>query len=213
MSVGTQRLVVVGGGGHARSVIDAIEALGTWGVEGIVDPNPHASYKEYSVLCSDDGLSELYEKGLRAAALGIGFLGGVNGPREKILKLLHGIGFNLPAVVDPTAVLAADAEVREAAFVGKLAIVNSSACVGAASIINSGAVVEHDCFVGELAHVSVNATLCGGVSIGRGAFVGAGATVIQGVSVGEGAIVGAGTVVLRNVPAREVVVGVYDGKR
>ena len=212
MNADKRSAIVVGGGGHARSVIDAMQALGTWEIAGIVDPDPGAAYRGLAVICGDEGLPALRDAGVRVAVLGIGYLGGGGGARAKVLTLLRELSFALPAVVDPTAALATDASVGEGAFVGKLAVINATASVGPACIVNTGAVVEHDCVVGELAHVSVNATLCGGVTIGREAFVGAGATVMQGVTIGDRSIVGAGSVVLRDVPAGETVVGVYDGR-
>ncbi len=211
MSIPIPRILVVGGGGHARSVMDAISASGVYEIAGIVDPDSSASYLGHTVLGSDDDLFDLHESGFEVAAIGVGYLGGGDGSRARVYKRLLEVGFELPNIVDPTAAVAADVVLGEAAFVGKLAVINTAAVVGDGAIINSGAVVEHDCAIGQLAHVSVNATLCGGVTVGEGAMIGAGATVIQGVRIGKNAIVGAGSVVLRDVPEATTVVGVFHG--
>ena len=205
-------IVLVGAGGHARSVVDSIEGAGELRITGFVDNDPSCEYRGYRVVGSDEDLPSLLEGGIALAAVCVGFLG-AGDTRARLADKLREIGFALPAVVDPSAAVAKDALVGEGAFIGKCAAVNSSARIGGLAIVNSGAVVEHDCAIGECSHVSVNAAVCGGSSIGSRTLVGAGATVIQGVRVGNGCTVGAGAVVLADVPDGSTVVGVYNGRQ
>ena len=115
------------------------------------------------------------------------------------IKRLKEIGFNLPVICDPTAIVASDVTIGEGTFIGKGVILNSESKIGKTCIINTGAIVEHNCQVGDFAHVSVGTVLCGEVSVGRAAFIGANATVIQGRKVGDGCIVAAGEVIRKNV--------------
>ena len=203
-----EKIIVLGSGGHAKSVVDAIEAMGEFEIVGFAGPDATASYRGYRTICDDGGLEALHVDGVMSAAFGIGYLGGAD-IRRGFFRRLRGIGFRFPAIVDPSAAIARDAVICRGAFVGKNVVVNSSARVGVLAIVNSGAIIEHECSVGDYAHVSVGAVLCGQVAVGEGAFVGAGSTVIQSLSIGAESIIGAGSTVLRDVPEGGKAVGLY----
>ncbi len=209
----SQKMILMGCGGHARSLVDAIEAAGEYTVAGFVVSNgsaTDATYRDYGVLGTDRDLPAIFESGVTAAAVAVGYLG-AGQVRQQLAAQLKEIGFSLPAIIDPTAVVATDALIGEGAFVGKRAVVNAAATVGDCAIVNTGAIVEHDCAVGDFSHVAVGAVLCGHVTVEQGALVGAGATVLQGCVIGAGARVGAGATVLADVPADTTAVGVVKG--
>jgi UDP-perosamine 4-acetyltransferase len=195
--------VVVGAGGHARSII---EALG--GAVACTDAREelHGTMVDgVPVVGGDDRLAELLVDGVGAAAIGVGGTHD-NGPRERLFERVRALGFELPAVVHPMAHVAG--RLGEGCVVLAAAVVGPGAVVGRNAIVNTGAIAEHDCLVEDHAHVATGAVLGGGVRIRRGAHVGLGARVLNGVTVGEYAIVGAGAVVLRDVPPGVTVVGV-----
>lgn len=202
------RIVLVGSGGHARSVADAICASGGYKIIGTVAPSGELGYLGIPSLGGDEMLPELYKGGTRFAHIAIGYLGGRD-RRPSLKKMLERLGFKLPAIVDPSSSLACDCEVGEGSFIGKRSVVNACSRVGRMVILNTGSIVEHDCVVGDYSHISVNAVLCGGVTIGSSVFIGASAVVLQGITVGDGAIIGAGATVLHDVPPGEKVIGVY----
>ena len=204
-------ILIVGGGGHARSVIDVIERMGEFDIAGIADVDPDARYKQYEVIGNDGDLRAIRGAGVECAALGLGYMGRSH-IRDELCSKLEVAGFDLPAIVDPSAAIAYDATMGPGAFVGKCAVVNSAAKIGKMAIVNSGAVVEHDCNIGDFSHISVNATLCGNVGIGKRVFVGAGATIVQGTFLGEESLVGAGAIVLTNVKPGCTVVGIHHGQ-
>lgn len=199
-------LLILGSGGHAKSLIDAIEHQGKYRIAGLVSLNQSDSYRKYRVIGCDDDLESLFNQGIRYAAIGIGFLG-AGDLRERLVQRLKNIGFFLPLIIDPSAVIADDVEIGEGAFIGKGAILNSGACIGDFSIINSGAIVEHDTFVSNYCHVAPGAVLCGEAKLGVCSFVGAGSVVLPQLSIGDHSIVGAGSVVLKNISSHEVWVG------
>ena len=132
--------------------------------------------------------------GIKNAAVCVGYLG-KGCIRDKIFEKLKGIGFTLPVVKDPSAVVSSSARIGEGTFIGKRAVVNAGAQVGRMVIINSMALVEHECVLEDFSHIAVSAVLCGEVSVGRAAFVGANATVIQGMNIKPHQIVPAGAVI------------------
>lgn len=204
----SSEVVLVGSGGHARSVVDSILRSGKIGIAGTVSPSGELGYASIPNLGDDDVLQELRSQGLCTAHIAIGYLGGFD-PRPHLAAKLLGYGYDLISVIDPSAAIARSCNLGKGVFVGKNAVINSNSCIGDLAIINSGSIVEHDCRIGEYAHVAVGAVLCGGVSVGPSALIGASATVLQGRSIGEGAIVGAGAIVVHDVVAGETVVGVH----
>lgn len=199
-------ILILGSGGHAKSLIDAIEHQGKYRIAGLVSINQSDSYRKYHVIGCDDDLELLFRQGIHCAAIGIGFLG-VGDLRERLVQKLKAIGFFLPSIIDPSAVIADDVEVGEGTFIGKGTILNSGAHIGNFSIVNSGAIVEHDTCVGNYCHVAPGAVLCGEVALEACSFVGAGSVVLPQLSIGDHSIVGAGSVVLRNISSHEVWVG------
>lgn len=185
-------IVLIGYGGHAKSVADSIERAGKYRIVGYTDFQDHnASYK---YLGTDDALQQIFDSGVHNAAIGIGYLGKGN-IRCKVYKLLKQIGFCLPVIIDPSSVVSNNTMIGEGTFVGKSAIVNAEAKIGNMAIINTHAIVEHECVVGDYTHIAVGAVLCGQVKIGRETLVGANATVIQCVEIGDHQIIPAGVTI------------------
>lgn len=199
-------IILVGYGGHAKSVADCIEQDERQHIIGYTDIDKREDAK-YPYLGTDDVLQEYLIKGVRHAVLGIGFMGNSN-VREQIYDKAKWIGFNFSIVIDSSAVVASSTVIEEGVFIGKRAVVNSEAKVGKNCIINTGAMIEHEVQIDSYAHIAVGAVLCGGVHVGDHCFIGANATVIQGIEIGRNTIIGAGAVVTKNIPENCVAVGV-----
>ena len=195
-----EKILILGMGGHAKSLVDAIEREQKYEIAGYIvnDCNDTEADILYPILGNDDDLPELFLQGIHNAAIGIGFLGRSN-LRSVLYSRLKEIGYNLPVVCDPSAIIASDVPIGEGTFIGKGAILNTASRVGKMCIVNTGAIIEHDCQIDDFSHISVGTVLCGGVSIGTEVFVGANATVIQGRKVANGCIVGVGEVIKKNV--------------
>ncbi|MCI8550422.1 MAG: acetyltransferase [Lachnospiraceae bacterium] len=204
-----KKIIMIGCGGHAKSMLDAIESEGEYEVVGFIGKDMPAefSYRGYKIIGTDADMKRFYMDGIRHACIGIGYLG-KGDARKKLYDSLKKIGFLLPPVIDATAVVARDVLIGEGSFVGKNAVINSAAVVGKMAIVNTGAIVEHDCVVGDFSHVAVSAVLCGGVEVGKGCFIGANAVARQGIKTGDFSIVGAGAVVVGDIPANVTVVGI-----
>lgn len=195
-----EKLLLLGHGGHAKSLIDSIEAAGIYEIAGLIDNGmrTNTGYRGYKVVGCDEELKELFRSGIHCACIGVGFLGEGNA-RNRLYTCLKEIGYTLPVIIDPSAVLAKDVKIGEGTFIGKGAMINADTQIGKMVIVNTAAVIEHDCFIGDFCHVAVAGTICGTVRMGKNVFIGANATVIQGIRIGDNALIGAGTVVVKNV--------------
>ncbi len=193
-----RKLLLIGGGGHCRSVIDSVLSAGLYEEIGIVD-FADCSCLGIETVGTDDDLPALFAQGWTDAFVTVGSVGDT-ALRRKLYKKIKDTGFNVPVIADPAAVIAKGTSIGEGSFIGKAAVVNTAASVGECCIINTGAILEHDCVIGDFAHISPRSVLCGEVTVGQDSHVGAGAVVIQQVSIGSRVLVGAGSVVTKDLP-------------
>lgn len=196
-------IVLIGGGGHAKVMLDAALCAQVV-IHGFVDDDPDALISKMRgcpgyVGCFD----EVTRNTGCCPMLAIGDLD----VRRRVIDQLGGVQFASP-IVHPRSVVASSARVALGVFVGAGAIVNADAKLCTHAIVNSGAIVEHDVRVGINVHVGPRAVLGGGVVVGDDSLIGIGATVLPRVKIGRGVIVGGGAVVVEDVEDGAVVVGV-----
>lgn len=185
-------IILVGFGGHAKSVADCIERNKQYRIIGYTEPAEVES--RYPYLGTDEVLKYYFSKGIRNVAICQGYLG--HGElRQKLYKYVKDIGYTLPVITDSSSIISNTATIGEGTFIGKGAIVNAEARIGKMAIINTMSLIEHECVVGDFSHVAVAAVLCGQVRVGEATFIGANATVIQCKEIPEGKIIPAGMVV------------------
>ena len=201
-------LLIVGAGGHCKSVLDALPH-NTYGNITLSDLPLRVgqSVMGIPITATDDDWEHIYNAGCHSAFIAVGSVGDAS-KRIRIYQHLKQIGFLLPVIVDPTAVVSESAVLAPGIFVGRKAVINAQTCIGECAIINTAAVVEHDCVLGEFVHVGPGACLAGNVEVGPKAHIGIGAVVIEGVRIGEGAMLGAGAVAVDNIPAGCIAVGI-----
>lgn len=202
-------IILIGAGGHARVLIDLIRLSGLYEIAGIIDSQLKVGemVSGIDVLGNDDVLGKLYSHGLKYASVAVGSTKD-NFKRRVLYENAKEIGFSVPCLLHPKAVIAGNVQLLEGAQVMAGAIIQVNNTIGENTIINTGAIVEHDCQIGMHVHVCPGATISGGCKIGTGAFIGAGATVIQGLSIGNNAVVAAGAAVISDVPANARAMGV-----
>ena len=200
-----QRLVVIGAGGHAKVVIEAIRAAAVGEVAGLIDPAPAAPRQlGVPVLGGDEMLARLRGEGISAAVVALGD----NALRERIGHRLRELEFVLPRVVHPAALISPSASLGDGAVIMAAAVVGTETVIGRLAIVNTGAVVDHDNRIGIAAHVGPACGLAGNVQVGDRALLGVGSTVRPGIHIGADAIVGTGAAVVADVPDGAVVGGV-----
>jgi sugar O-acyltransferase (sialic acid O-acetyltransferase NeuD family) len=196
-----ERIVFIGGGGHARVLINLIQEIDEYEITGIVDPGLETGSEVFTVpvLGSDDALPDVIAGGIKTACIAIGSIKD-NSRRRELYMMVKNLGLSVPSLIHPRAVVS-----RLGSFIGEGvhvmagAIIQPGTSIGENTIVNTGAVIEHDCIVGDNVHVCPGAVICGGSIIGDNSFIGAGATIIQSLEIGRDAVVGAGAVIYRNL--------------
>lgn len=201
-------IVIVGAGGHARVVADALLASGRT-VAGFIDADERlwgTVMTGLPVLGGDTVLDAPEWRGhLLANAIG------ANPLREAIQRRLETAGWTFTGARHPQATISPFATLDESVQVFANAVVQPGAVVGPGCIINTGAIVEHDCVLGAFTHCAPGSVLCGGVTTGPRVHIGAAAVVRENITLGADVTVGAGAAVvgdyagpglLKGIPAR-----------
>ena len=196
------KLIIIGAGGYAKSVLDSID-YNTYELVGFIDErlesNEHLGYK---VLAHN--LEDISDKEDFYYFIAIGD----NVKRKKWFDRLKENNLRIINIIDKTSIVSPRATIGEGCFIGKMAIVNSCAVIGDNAVINTKSLVEHGCTVKNHANISTNTTINGDVIVGEGTVLYSGVTVIGQRSVGNWSIVGAGAVVTKNIPDNIVAVGI-----
>ena len=202
------KIVLLGAGGHALSVIDSIQSNGEYEIVGITDLDYVAGEKVlgYEIIGTDAILESVFASGVKFAFITVGSIGNTS-LREKLFYLIKSKGFILPDIIDNSSNIGSDVLLGEGVYIGKCTVVNAKSIIGDMVIVNTGAVVEHCCCIDKFAHIGPGTVICGDVKIGAYTHVGASATVIQGVNIGDNSIIGAGSIVVHDVPSKVIAYG------
>jgi len=198
----TNRIAIIGSGGHARSAINLLkDFFGDVDVIGI--------YDDSFVEGSDETINSIPLVG-DVESLDLEqliFLSiGDNSKRKRyfiefydcIIKenLFHKSSFCEQSVVYGMA---------NQFFANSY--INSQTLIGDNNIINTGAIIEHEVVIGSHNHISVGARLCGRSSVGSMCFIGAGAIIIDKIKICDNVVIGAGSVVIQDIKEAGVYVG------
>ncbi len=189
-------IVLVGGGGHSKSVIDAIKSTNEFNIVGILDSKE--SINAIKVLGKDSDAYKVFNQGYKNIFIAIGSIGDTK-TREKLYAKLKSIGFEFPVIIDKTAIISENVVIGEGSFIGKGVIINSNSEIGNNCIINTGAIIEHDCIIKDFVHIAPGCTLSGGVNINANSHIGTNSTIIQGIKIGTNTLIGAGSVVVKDI--------------
>lgn len=204
------KCIVLGGGGHARVLIDLMREAGHAAPLGILDSDASrwgGDLDGVPILGGDDLLPQLRGQGVTLFVVGLGSVGDAR-PRRALFDFALGHALEPLTLRHPSAVCSGAARVGRGCQLLPGSIVNAGASLGVNAIVNSGAIVEHDCVLGDHVHVATGARLASSVYVAPGAHIGIGAVIRQCISIGEGAVIGAGAVVVRDVAPATTVVGV-----
>lgn len=200
-----KNLILVGGGGHCKSVIEVAESAG-YTILGIVD-RPEELGKlvlDYKVIGVDDDIPQYVEKA--EFVITVGF---IKNPalRIKLYNKVKETGGKLATIVASTAHVSKYATLGEGTVVMHQAFVNAGAQIGNNVILNTFTNIEHDAVVGDQCHISTGTMVNGDCKIGQNVFVGSQSVLANGIEVGDNIIIGAGSVVRKSISQKGIYVG------
>jgi len=196
-------LLIIGANGHGKVVADIAVNMGIYEKISFLDDNEEI----ISVLgfpCK--GKVSLIEREDRKCHVVVA----IGNPkiREKILERVMKLGFEVPVLIHPNAVVADDVQFGCGCVVMAGAVINCSTTIGKGSIVNTACSVDHDCIMEDYSHVAVGAHLAGTVHVGKRTWVGAGAVVSNNINICDDVMIGAGAAVVKDILEPGTYVGV-----
>jgi UDP-perosamine 4-acetyltransferase len=197
------KLVIVGAGGHARSVMDIALQSAEYEILGCIDPAP-GNVLGRPIVGKDEDLDEFFLQGVRHIFVAIGD----NSLRDRLYNRAISIGFEPINIMSRYAIVSPRAQLGRGICIMPGAVVNVNTVIEDNCIINTRCSIDHDCYIGKSSHVAPGVTLSGTVKIGNGVHIGTGASLIDKVSIGDWAYIGGGAVVVDNIPAGVMAYGV-----
>ena len=198
-------LILVGGGGHCKSVIEASESAG-YSILGVLDMPEEVGKKILStkVIGTDDDIPAYVDKA--EFVITVGF---IKNPtiRIKLYNKIKEVGGKLATIVASTAYVSKYAEIGEGTVVLHQTFVNAGAKIGNNVILNTATNIEHDAVIGDHSHVSTGTMVNGECKVGERCFIGSQSVLANCITVGDDIIVGAGSLVRKSIYEK----GVYSG--
>ena len=199
-------LILLGGGGHCKSVIEVAESAG-YEIKGILDM-PDEVGKEvlpgHKVIGTDDEIPQYVEE--CDFIITVGF---IKNPalRIKLYNKVKAAGGRLATIIASTAYVSKYAELGEGTVIMHHAFVNAGAKIGDNCIINTFVNIEHDAEVGNQCHISTGTMVNGECKIGENCFIGSQSVCANCIEIASDIIVGAGSVVRKSIRMK----GIYAG--
>ena len=199
-------LILIGGGGHCKSVIEVAESTG-YEIKGILDM-PDEVGKEvlpgHKVIGTDDEIPQYVEE--CDFIITVGF---IKNPalRIKLYNKVKAAGGRLATIIASTAHVSKYAELGEGTVIMHHAFVNAGAKIGDNCIINTFVNIEHDAEVGNQCHISTGTMVNGECKIGENCFIGSQSVCANCIEIASDIILGAGSVVRKSIRVK----GIYAG--
>lgn len=195
------KVIIYGGGGLSKMIIEAVRVLGCYQIEGIIDDGMKKGTDVIGspVLGGAEALPELAARGIRMAVNSVGGIGDFQ-VRLNVFHILAKAGFLCPAIVHPTAHVDPSARLAAGVLVLAQSYVSGNARVGMGTLINNSVVISHDNVIGACVNLSPGTMLAGDVIIDDFAQLGMNVNVNIGVHIGSFARIANGATIKGNVP-------------
>lgn len=203
------KVLIIGAGGHARSVLDILLQNDEYEIVGCIDNafgkrEVVEGMEEIPIVGNDNALEEFRNKGIKKIFIAIGS----NELRDELYDYVSLLGFELINVISSSAYISPRAKLGNGICVMPGAVINVNAVIEDNCIINTNCSIDHDCKIGRSVHIAPGVAISGTVSIGDRTQVGTGASIIDGINVGNDAFIGAGAAVVMDIEEYALAVGV-----
>lgn len=198
-------LVLIGGGGHCKSVIEAAESKG-YQILGVLDMPDDIGKQILSVkvIGTDDNIRDYVDKA--EFVISVGFIKDPT-TRIRLYNKVKELGGEFATIVASTAYVSRYASIDVGTVVLHHAFVNAGAKVGCNVILNTGTNIEHDAVIGDHCHISTGTMVNGECMVGDRCFIGSQSVLANCITIGDDIIVGAGSLVRKSIKEK----GIYSG--
>jgi len=203
--INTKNLILIGGGGHCKAVIDVAEGAG-YLILGILDIAENIGKKVlgYPIIGTDEMIPEFAMK-----ALFLVTVGQIKNAqlRIDIHRKISNCGGHLATLIASSAYVSKYSEIGEGTVIMNQAVINADSRIGKGCIINTFADIEHDTIVDDYCHISTGAIVNGNCFVGKGSFLGSQAVMVNGISIVDFSFIAAGSVVIKSITQKGLFAG------
>jgi sugar O-acyltransferase (sialic acid O-acetyltransferase NeuD family) len=200
-----KNLILIGGGGHCKSVIDVAENAG-YTILGILDTPENLGKKvlNYQIVGTDENIRDYVDK-----AFFLVTVGQIQDPtlRIKLHAKVYQAEGHFATLIANTAHVSNYSSIGEGTVIMHQAVVNADARIGIGCIINTFANIEHDVVINDFCHISTGAMINGNCTVGKGTFFGSQSVIVNGLNITEGCVIAAGALVRKDILQK----GIYAG--
>ncbi len=193
-----EKIIIIGGGGHAKAIICIIKKLEKYDIIGYTDIINKGLVLGVKYLGTDEVLSDIIKNIPDCnAVIGIGNIT-LSDQQRKIYKKLKDLGFKLPVIISKNALVKEEVVIGEGTVVFEGAIINVCSILGICVVVNTRAIVEYDCYIGDFVHLTPLTKVGNGVKIGNNSFIGSGTMIKREIEILDNCLTGAGSVILES---------------
>lgn len=199
-------VILIGGRGGAKMVIDAFRSRGNYKVKAILDDSNDVSGEVLGVpvIGGTNLLEDLLDWGYKNMVLCFGNIFN-RATRLKKYKEWKRMGFSFPNVIHKNAIVESSATIGEGNIILAGAIIGSEARIGDLNYINTGAILSHECQISENIHLAPGATVGGRVNISNNTLIGMNSIIYFDVNIGSNVTINNGISVTQNILNDEII--------
>lgn len=193
-----EKVVIVGGGGFAKCIINYVENDEKLQIVGYTDMHDNGEILGYKWIGTDNILPQLLRQGVKYAVIGVGLRLNDSALKRKMTEYVLAQGFKIPIIYGQNVVVHRGAIIEEGVVLRDGCIIQAGTIVKAHAMIGDNVFIAHDSVIGEYAHVVAMSNVGRDCVIGEGTMIGTACTLLNGVKIGKGVLIGAKSLVNRD---------------
>lgn len=191
-----KRLLIIGSGGHAGQVIDAVNLVGEYEIVGLIDDflpvgTEKYGYKIFGGTNAIDSIKDNFD--FLFIAIGNNFVRGAFWHK-------YYISYKFATIIHPKASVSSKSSIADGVYIGANATVAYNSCVNPCAIVNTNASLDHDSILYSFASLNPNSATGGNVKINYYTRIGMGVNIKDGIDIGVRCKIGMGCTIISDVP-------------
>jgi sugar O-acyltransferase (sialic acid O-acetyltransferase NeuD family) len=190
-------IIIIGSGGHSRSVISIVKKANKWKNLSIIDTQYNGNIETILSVPIVGGMEFLDTVNINITDIFIAI--GDNFLRRDMINLVIKKGFKIPNLIHANSILDQDVILGYGNFIGSGANLGPDVRIGNGNIVNTLVNLDHESKIGNYNQLAPSSVLCGRSVIGDLTLLGANSTIIDGLEIADKTIIGAGAVVIHNI--------------
>ena len=199
-------IIIIGGRGGCKMVIDAIISSDSYNIRGIIDNEIKVGevVMGYNIIGNDSNLTELFKLGFKNIVLSFSMLSNLKLRNEKYRYYVD-FGFKFPNIIHKHAILESSVILGYGNVILAGSILGSEVSIGNVNYINTGSIICHESKVGNNNHFAPNSVIAGRVKVGNNVLIGMCATTFFDINIGSNIIINNGVNIVSDVEDNKII--------